>query len=156
MPMPNFVDGAILDAADLNALGDAIDAIQAENYGIWQSYTPTNTNVTVGNGTLTARYCLVGGLCYVLWSLVCGSTTSFGGNVEIGLPVVTASTFALTGWARDFGTRGMSIGGSGNSGATNMLLQFGDGTGNTGVVNGTNPWTIAASDSFRISGAYEV
>lgn len=78
-PFP-FVAGAVLAAADLNELGN------------WDTFTPTTTNITVGNGTETALYCRFGdgttdGLVAWHYELLFGSTTAFTGAITIDYPV---------------------------------------------------------------------
>jgi hypothetical protein len=55
------------------------------------AYTPTFTNLTVGNGTLDFIYIQVGKLVFVQGGILFGSTTSISGNVDITLPVTAAS-----------------------------------------------------------------
>lgn len=50
-------------------------ALDANNGGM-TAYTPTLTNITLGNGTLTARYKLVDGLVFFEVSILYGSTTA--------------------------------------------------------------------------------
>jgi hypothetical protein len=57
----------------------------------WTTWTPSYTNLTVGNGTTVAEYLAIGDLIYVRYLLTWGSTTSISGNVSISLPL-TAST----------------------------------------------------------------
>jgi hypothetical protein len=78
-----WVAGAILTAAQLNTqLRDNLDAIG----GAWTSYTPTWTNVTIGNATQNSAYIAAGKLYIVRTSIVFGSTTSLSGIPEITLP----------------------------------------------------------------------
>src|SRR5688500_13674507 len=70
-------------AADLASLDTRLAALDAA----WTSYTPTNTNVTVGNGTLYAAYIQAGKTTTFVWALLFGSSTSLGGTIDIGLPV---------------------------------------------------------------------
>ena len=74
-----FVSGQVLTAAELNDIGT------------WTTYTPVWTGVTVGNGTVTARYCQINKLVFWQVELVVGSTTSVGtSNVRITYPVPAA------------------------------------------------------------------
>lgn len=57
----------------------------------WTSYTPTFTNVTVGNGTLVAKYQQIGKTVRARISLVFGSTTAVSGDIQFTLPVTAAS-----------------------------------------------------------------
>lgn len=59
------------------------------------AYTPTLTNVTLGNGTVAGAYQRVGRYCVVGVHLGFGSTTSVSGLIGIGLPF-TASTGLTT------------------------------------------------------------
>jgi len=53
----------------------------------WTSFTPTWTNLTIGNGTQTFRYVRIGNTVVVQGRLVFGSTTSISGNVSFAAPV---------------------------------------------------------------------
>lgn len=57
----------------------------------WTSWTPSWTNLTVGNGTTVAEYLTIGDLIHVRLLFTWGTTTSITGNVSISLPV-NAST----------------------------------------------------------------
>jgi hypothetical protein len=78
-PFP-FTGGNILNASDLNAIGES------------ESWTPTFTNLTVGNGTLTAQAIRVNDLYVANFKLTFGSTTSIDGDVSVQLPVAAATT----------------------------------------------------------------
>lgn len=54
------------------------------------AYTPTLTNVTLGNGSITGRYQRVGAYCIVGIHLAFGSTTSVSGLIGISLPFTAA------------------------------------------------------------------
>lgn len=58
----------------------------------WQSFTPTWTNLTVGNGTVVARYVQTGKTVQCRISVVFGTTTTVGGGLTFTLPV-TAATY---------------------------------------------------------------
>lgn len=62
----------------------------------WTDYTPvwasTGTAVSLGNGTLTGRYKLVGKKCTAIFEQVMGSTTTFGsGTYSWTMPFTAAS-----------------------------------------------------------------
>ena len=77
-----FTTGQVLTAAELNALGT------------WTAFTPSWTNVTVGNGTQAAFYSVINKILFVKLKLTFGSTTSFGDPVELTLP--NSYTFGTT------------------------------------------------------------
>ena len=83
-------------------INDAVEAVQAKRgvgdltVGVWEDYTPTFTNITVGNGTLNARYCQINKFVAYTIELVFGSTTSFGGSgVTVTLPVTASNTYQV-------------------------------------------------------------
>jgi hypothetical protein len=55
--------------------------------GTYTSYTPTLSNITIGNGTVTASYCRVNKFVHVICRIAFGSTTTLNGIVYITLPV---------------------------------------------------------------------
>ena len=80
-PFP-FVALNILNASDLNALGTWDES----------SWTSPLSNITVGNGTETARYMRIGdgtevGLVAFFYKLVFGSTTTVDGTPSLTYPV---------------------------------------------------------------------
>jgi hypothetical protein len=77
----DFSSGDVLTAADMNAIGT------------WTTFTPVWTNVTVGNGTVTAEYCQVNELVFWRVFLEFGSTTAFSGTVYIDYPIESDGSF---------------------------------------------------------------
>jgi hypothetical protein len=73
---------------------EATNTTQYYDGAAWQSlgatytaYTPTYTNLTIGNGTNNFRYAQVGSLVHAYGQLTFGSTTSMGSQPKISLPV---------------------------------------------------------------------
>ena len=92
-------------------INDAVEALEAKVaigntvLGTYTAYTPTFTNLTVGNGTLAAQYCTVNKFVHTFGSLTFGSTTAFTGTALFSLPVVTvAAEMGATGMAFGFAT----------------------------------------------------
>jgi len=81
-PKTDFVSGNILTAAQMNAIGENLNAIG----GAWTSYTPTWTNLTVGNATQDSRYIDAGRLVIVNLKITLGSTSTVGTIPEFSLP----------------------------------------------------------------------
>jgi len=73
-----IADGAILPKALTTGTGSS---------WVWQSWTPSFTNITVGSGTLTGHYLQVGKIVYCRFSFVLGSGSSVGTNPTVTLPV---------------------------------------------------------------------
>jgi hypothetical protein len=82
-PFP-FTAGQVLTAAELNTFGNLT------------SYTPTFTNVTVGNGTLDFKYSVLNNICIVEGTFTLGSTSAVGGGgAIISLPVASVALAGL-------------------------------------------------------------
>ncbi len=81
-PKTDFSPGNVLTAAQMNAIGENLSVIG----GAWTSYTPTWTNLTVGNATQASAYIAAGKLYVVRIKLTFGSTTSISGIPEFTLP----------------------------------------------------------------------
>jgi len=61
-------------------------------FGAWTSYTPTFTNFTLGNGTITlAKYVQIGKTVIVKVFVTLGSTSSVSGKIGFTLPVTATS-----------------------------------------------------------------
>lgn len=78
---PTFTAGTVLTAANLNTV---VDGMQAA----WTAYTPTYTNITIGNAVVMARYSRIGKNILVRFDITGGTTSSASGAISIGLPVV--------------------------------------------------------------------
>ena len=87
-------------ANDLVLTAASGEATGLKYAGAWTTYTPTWVNLTVGNGTLVARYCQVGKVVTVMLRLTFGSTTAItGGYVQVGAPVTSGVSSGALGSA---------------------------------------------------------
>ena len=77
----------------VGANGTVLTADSAETTGLkwaapasisWTTWSPSYSNLTIGNGTVVARYAYSGGLVILEYQLTWGSTSSFTGNPTIG------------------------------------------------------------------------
>lgn len=59
----------------------------------WQSWTPSYTNITVGNGTVVAKYVQIGKSVLARYSLTLGTTSSVGTDPTVSLPVTANSGY---------------------------------------------------------------
>ena len=78
-PFP-FVAGSVLEAAQLNGIGEATTA-----------YTPTLGGITIGNGTVSSFFTRVNKLVYGSVRIVLGSTSSITSTVTFTLPVTASA-----------------------------------------------------------------
>lgn len=183
-PSMSFSPFAILTAEEMNDLVENDQALAAgtgldngsvtknkfststgELGGAWSTWTPSYLNLTVGNGTVVARYLQVGKTVFFRFSLTWGSTTTFtsGSNISISPPVNMSSNytqFTTLGTASYFDTSAGAVYSSGiafNS-PTSMLPFVTSASGtytSYGQVNNTNPMTWATGDTFSLVGSFE-
>lgn len=64
--------------------------------GTWRTYTPTFSGMSIGNGTVQARYSVVGKTVNATITVFAGSTTSYSGTIAIGLPRASASWYGTS------------------------------------------------------------
>lgn len=141
-------------AAEINTYFQQRDA--------WTSYTPTLTNVTTGNGTLTGYYNQQGRIVDFFAKFQLGSTSSVTGTIGITVPVAgvrSAEPFAVHLYdASAGGATGLSLGSAlwGSTTRLDLVVFNAAGTYLAGAyTSGTVPWTWTTSDFFAISGTYE-
>jgi len=126
----------------------------------WGDYTPTYDNLTVGNGTVTARKVQNGTVVHVYFRFVLGSTSSVGA-AGVSVPHTAASIYGEnsvgTAAALNSGVQryngNVYINGSGKFGIFwyNTSATYITGSG----INTTIPFTWGTSDEFSFSATYE-
>lgn len=135
--------------------------------GAWQDWTPTLTGITIGNGTVVAKYIQIGKTVHFRLSITFGGTSSASGGIAVTLPVTSATYLANT----PIGTATMTDSGSGNyMGHTHISTEAGAastskmtifyGIASTtnltaGVVSATAPFSFGNSDIITMTGTYE-
>ena len=146
-PFP-FVAASILTAAELNGIGE------------YTAYTPTFTNLTVGNGTVSFRYGRVNKFIHVIGRVTFGSTTSITGSVTATLPV-TASYDGLQtiGLTRVTDNSGSTYQGRVTLSSSTLFGPNVDNVIGTRIeaqgYSATIPFTWTTSDSINVSYYYE-
>jgi len=131
-------------------------------YEPWTAFTPSSTNITLGNGTLTGRYQRRGGTCTFWSAFTLGSTSAMGTNPALGLPFATAATLAQQFWIAmsDGGAQhyvGMSppqvaAATTVNPFAANAAVAVANATS----ISSTVPFTWATTDVLGVGGTYEM
>lgn len=102
------------------------------------TWTPSWTNLTVGNGTVTAKYTKIGKTVVARLNMVFGNTTSVGGAVSISLPVTSVT------YAGQAGTIPISA---------QAVMWDASGTAYDGIVTWSNT-TTAGIKIFNTAGTY--
>lgn len=68
------------------AVGDVLTASDLNEIGVWTTYTPTLSGVTLGNGTRTAKYYKMNKIGFLSLNFTLGSTSDITGNFSCPLP----------------------------------------------------------------------
>ena len=145
-----------------------VGGIVGTDLGKWQSYTPTwtaaTTNPSIGNGTLTGRYIVIGKLCTYVLGLVMGTTTTYGsGNWAFSLPINAVNTAGIY----FLGVAHLRKAGSGNyerivqiapAVSASTISLFNDPTqGSSSLyISGTNPFTWGDGSTLNFEITYEI
>jgi hypothetical protein len=143
----------VLTAADLNTYC-------AHEGGAWSSWTPTWTNVSVGNGTVSALYARASRLITFKAKLTLGSTSSVSGEIRMSLPVVASTGFEFDNFVGRFvdadGSRHFALAQatSTNTVQLNMVNSVGGYIVEV-VTSATQPFTWTNGDQILVSGVYE-
>jgi hypothetical protein len=131
----------------------------------WTAFTPSFTNLTVGNATLAGRYLNINKTVFFYVQVTFGSTTSMGTAANLTLPVAAASTAACQGGIyqitfQDSGV-GTFLGSIQALNNTSTTVRFGGvDSGSTyatyAQTTSTVPCGWGTNDGIYISGMYEV
>ncbi len=127
----------------------------------WASYTPTLTNITIGDGSVVGKYGYAGNTTFFRVLVTFGSTTSVGGSVSVSLPqtAVNHGVNYILGNLRMLDATGSTyMGVVLYSSTTTVLLKTFSVSGSSiieAVLSSTVPFTWATSDLIEITGHYE-
>lgn len=132
--------------------------------GTWATWTPTWTNASVGNGTVTARYSQIGKTVHFRITFILGSTSTVGTGPQVTLPV-TAADYGTGSNPVPIGKVMLTDTGTADYPAqiemlstTNcQLVQFGAASAlvNRSGITATSPFTFATGDKIIITGFFE-
>jgi hypothetical protein len=143
------------------AAWDYLSTWQATIPGAWQSYTPTWTNLTVGNGTQEFKYTQINKFVHVFGRITFGSTTSISTVPRMTLPVSRPNgQLSILGTAilGDTGT-GTYAGYPLSDAAGSVLIFRMDHTVGSTVLEGnpsaTSPFTWVSGDFINVNLMYE-
>tara|TARA_R110000868_G_scaffold16913_6_gene74958 strand:- start:1140 stop:2033 length:894 start_codon:yes stop_codon:yes gene_type:complete len=154
----NLLVGQIAFPATQNASAGA-NTLDDYEEGTW---TPTLTNITIGNGTVTGSYIKIGKYVNYRVSFVWGSTTSSAGTFTFSLPFTSAAALGTTpiigtGYLLDAGVASYPANVFHNSTTTGTIITLNASAtyATQAFVNGGVPWTWATSDAWTFHGFYE-
>lgn len=123
----------------------------------WTAYTPTMTNVTVGNGTFSCAYVQVGKTMTVRFKFTMGSTSSVTGTFTASLPgdptsYAIASAYIADASGSDYPAQALM---SGNT----FTIRVSNSAGTFAVwaaANSTTPVVPAVNDVYTATIIYQV
>ena len=126
--------------------------------GAWTPFTPTLTNMTIGNGTLSGYYAQIGKTVHYSVRVVCGTTTSISGAVSMALPTAARASTTYPGSAVFYdSSAGATVGGVADlSGSSVAPITPPTTAGGYWVqMTSTVPFLFAAGDIVSLAGTYE-
>jgi hypothetical protein len=138
-----FKDGALA----MRTLGNGIDS----TLGVvtnWTSYTPTTASITIGNGTMVARYYRIGKTVHYFAKFTLGSTSAIAADASISPPFTSAQDYV--GSATYYDTSAAVYY---NGFTKSNFLGY---QGLYGYISNTVPMTWATGDVIRVSATYEM
>jgi hypothetical protein len=149
------VQGMMIYETDTNKLATYSGA--AWSYlGGYTAYTPTTTNLTVGNGTLQGRYTRIGDQVDLSIKFTVGTTSAFlAGQLGFSLPAPSRDALTISAALLDISAGTWTPGRIVQNAATSTISVAYE-TGTTlGAVSTTAPFTWAAGDIVLVQGTYE-
>jgi hypothetical protein len=131
----------------------------------WSAYTPTwtaiSSNPSIGNGTISGTFKVIGKTCFVRGRITMGSSTTYGsGAWLIGLPLPAINSYAIqiTSSLLNNGNAwysGLMNGGRfGNTSYSEIQVQNTSGTADG--ISSTYPFTWGDTDELSFNGSYEI
>jgi hypothetical protein len=139
--------------------GQVVQAVPSNNVSAFTAYTPTFTNFTLGNGTVDAQYIEIGKFVFVYGLVILGSTSSVTGQIQVSLPVTSATMTRQQQFATFTDTGTGNFTGNTSWGTTTLITLNALKTDSTylSAVNtsSTVPFTWTNTDQFAFGLMYE-
>jgi hypothetical protein len=153
----------LTNAVSLSLTSGVSGVLPVANGGVdqtaWASWTPTFTNLTLGNGTVVSKYKTIGKTIFFQVLVTLGTTSSMGTDPFMTLPVTGATApsaqFEIAvGRIRDVGTTQYDMTVWMSSTTTITMKAVASGGAYT-AITATAPHTWAATDQILFQGFYE-
>jgi hypothetical protein len=158
------VVGSTLLSGSLTVTG-SVTINDSDITSAWTSYTPVWTaaaiNPSIGNGTITGNYKVIGKTCFVRGNLVIGSTSTLGtGEWYVSMPfdAVDYDTIQIAVSILDSGTAWYNalMNGARAGFVSKSAVQYQTVGGTTNSISTGNPIAWAPGDRFTWNGSYEI
>ncbi len=133
-----------------------------------QAWTPTLTNMTLGNGTVDAFYQADGEVCWMYFLFALGSTSVMGTDPQFTLPIDAVRPAADLNWAHNvvgpvtifYNAIGTKYHGTAGLDSDTVCLMRYSKIVSTVVeqsqITATAPFTWGANDNLAIAGSYRI
>jgi hypothetical protein len=143
----------------------ALGGTVADPYaGVWTTFTPTWTNLTIGNATQTAKYRQIGKIVFFEVRIVFGTTTSITGRISLNWPIAPkdnasaqmANVNIELADVTDGPFPGLKFSATADTTKFELLAINAAGTyAKYAVLSSTVPFTWTTSDEINLAGFYE-
>lgn len=150
-------EGMVAYLKDTNAITsyDGSNWVTIALNGAWTAYTPTLSNLTLGNGTLSFAYQQSGKTINVRGRFTLGSTSAVSGSAQFSLPV-TPTSYGFG--AAQVVAAGANYPGLAFISGSNVVVSVFNAAGTYATrqsTSGTIPGTFTTGDSIAFSFTYE-
>jgi len=161
---------AIADSGD-NTPGDVRTALTsvlgradvfADASTDWTTWTPSYTNLTIGNGTVVARYTNINGTVTAYFLFTLGSTSAVGSGPTVSLPVNRSASYGTNtmlwgpAYLKAAGTQYVGVVRSPSASTAGLLTHTVSGSDTViGAISATAPGTWTTSDVIGFQITYE-
>jgi hypothetical protein len=157
---PTSTDYVKDGATAIQTLATDIDTSVGTGLLAWTSYTPTFTNFTLGNGTLTRRhYARLGKIVVLDVVVTLGSTSSVTGRIGVSLPVTSAFNFTQPTVMCDLTAGGVNSNGVASQSSTTQIDLYALNIAGTyptrANTSSTVPGTWTTGNTFAFQYTYE-
>lgn len=157
--IPTLLNGDVPSGDDLSNITGPLSALTTA----WTAWTPTLTNLTLGNGTANAVYRQLNKTMDFDFLFTLGSTSAVGTNPKFSLPVTIASRHTATNYVTkisDVFLRDVSGGVTrpaiGFWATDGVELYYWNGTPTHTQITAAAPWAWAVGDSIHCTGTLEL
>jgi len=162
LALAQYESGTLYFTAAGASIFSKADGAAAGGGFTFQTWSPSYTNLTIGNGTVTSRYGTSGKFTFFEWTLTFGSTTSISGSPEITLPTTPKNT-GYSMWQGNIGYldagTNIYLGHINIIPATSKIILYVDRANQTYLeyagLDATTPFTWTTNDRISVSGQYE-
>jgi hypothetical protein len=150
----------VVGANNTVLISDSAETTGMKWGGAWTTYTPTLTNITIGNGAITARYQQIGKTVNFQIGLSLGTTSVISGFLQMTLPITALNAGAYSTLIYDDSAATWYEGYFRNNAAGNtdmyLYVILTNGTYAAYSLSGnTVPFVWASGDYLIIRGSYE-